>query len=147
MPKQVNICNDYVVTCLTWKDLEKLGINSDDIEWSDYGFSRHKDHYRNEENLPFITKQLQNIWYNDWVEQGSTDEGTCTLGNALQINVIPKRCKNQKTLNIALFPANKVQGNVSKGKSSHRALKVLNEKLAALFGNEVKASYFDGNMD
>lgn len=146
MPKQITSkYSDYVVTCLTWKDLEKLGINSDDIEWSDYGFSRHKDHYRNEENLPFITKQLQNIWYNDWVEQGSQDNGTCTLGNALQINVIPKRCKNRKTLNIAFSPP--AQGNLGKAQSSHRALKILNEKLAALFGNEVKASYFDGNMD
>tara|TARA_R100000781_G_C4017913_1_gene106008 strand:+ start:154 stop:591 length:438 start_codon:yes stop_codon:yes gene_type:complete len=145
MPKEINLYGDRIVKCLTWKDLEKLGINSDDINWSNYGGSLHKTAFKDYDEKPEIIADLEMTWHNDWINQGGKDEGSCTLGNSLQLRVLPKRCKYPKYFDIALAP--RVQGNISKANSSRNALKKLNNKLSTLFGEEIKATYNDGNMD
>ena len=45
MVKQINLGssdNPWQVTTLEWKDLKKLGINSDDIKWCRYSGGTHK---------------------------------------------------------------------------------------------------------
>jgi len=149
MVKQINLGstdNPWQVTTLEWKDLKKLGINSDDIKWCKYTGGTHKAEYsRNGMVLPPFMRELSDTWYEDWVKQGSKDDGTCTGGNALQVRVIPKRCKYPYDFNIAKAPP--AQGNIGKSASSKRALEKLNKKLKDLFGDQIQGSYYDGWMD
>ena len=107
MVKQINLGssdNPCQVTTLEWKDLIKLGINSDDIKWCRYTGGTHKAQYsRNGMVLPPFMKELSDTWYDDWVKQGCKDDGTCTGGNSLRVRVIPKRCKYPYYFNIAKY--------------------------------------------
>jgi hypothetical protein len=94
--------------------------------------------------LPGIIATAERIWLEEWVRQGK-DEGTCTGGNAIQVDVIPKRHKYPLKLNLACAPRG--QGNVSKEMSCDGALKFINDTLKSLFGDQIKASYYDGWMD
>jgi len=94
--------------------------------------------------LPGIIATAERIWLEEWVRQGK-DEGTCTGGNAIQVDVIPKRHKYPLKLNLACAPRG--QGNVSKEMSCNGALKFINDTLESLFGDQIKASYYDGWMD
>ena len=131
---------------LEWKDLEKLGIKSEDIRWSKYTGGTHKDRYSREGKiLPGIMACAERMWFDEWVQQGSKDEGTCTCGNAIQVDVIPKRHKYPMKLNLADAP--RVQGNVSKAASRYSALNYINNQLKELFGDKIQATYYDGWMD
>ena len=152
MVKQINLGstdNPWQVTALEWKDLKKLGINSDDIRWCKHTGGTHKAEYYSTRKdgmvLPSFMKDLSDTWYEDWVKQGSKDDGTCTGGNSLQVRVIPKRCKYPYYFNIAKSPP--AQGNVGKAASSDRALEKLNKKLKDVFGDQIQGSYYDGWMD
>ena len=134
----------YQIPVLEWKDLEKLGIKSEDISWSKYAGSTHKHKFSRDKMLPGIIATAERIWLEDWVRLGK-DEGTCTGGNAIQVNVIPKRHKYPLKLNLACAPRG--QGNVSKEMSCDGALKFINDTLKSLFGDQIKASYYDGWMD
>ena len=134
----------YQGPVLEWKDLEKLGIKSEDISWSTYAGSNHKHRYSRDKMLPGIIATAERIWLEEWVRQGK-DEGTCTGGNAIQVDVIPKRHKYPLKLNLACAPRG--QGNVSKEMSCEGALKFINDTLKSLFGDQIKASYYDGWID
>jgi len=138
--------DNWSVPVLEWKDLEKLGIKSDDVKWCKYTGGTHKNRYsRGEEPVPSIMAQAEEIWEETWRAQGSMDQGTCTCGNAIQVDVIPKRHKYPTKLNLAHAP--RVQGNVSKAASRQGALNFINNRLKELFGDQIKASYYDGWMD
>jgi hypothetical protein len=148
MVKQINLGSTddpYKVTALEWKDLKKLGIDNDDIRWCKHTGGTHKAEYSRDQNLPPFMKELSDTWYEDWVKQGSKDDGTCTGGNSLRVEVIPKRCKYPNYFNIAKSPP--AQGNLGKAASSKRALEKLNKKLKDLFGGQIQGSYYDGWMD
>jgi hypothetical protein len=135
----------YQVPVLEWKDLEKLGIKSEDINWSTYAGSNHRHRYSEDKMMPGIIATAERIWLEEWIAQGRKDEGTCTGGNAIQVQVIPKRKISPYSLNLACAP--RVQGNVSKAASMDGALKFINDTLKSLFGDQIKASYYDGWMD
>ena len=138
--------DNWSVPVLEWKDLEKLGIKSDDVKWCKYTGGTHKNRYsRGEEPVPSIMAQAEEIWEETWRAQGSMDQGTCTCGNAIQVDVIPKRHKYPMKLNLAHAP--RAQGNVSKAASRYSALNYINNQLKELFGDQIKASYYDGWMD
>lgn len=136
----------YQVPVLEWKDLEKLGIKSEDINWCTYVGGNHKARYSDDKMLPGIIATAERIWLEEWRAQGSKDEGTCTGGNAIQVQVIPKRKRRPYSLNLAKAPF-APQGNVSKAASRHGALKFINDTLKSLFGDQIRASYYDGWMD
>lgn len=146
MVKVYKYTDTWQTTALEWKDLEKLGIKSEDIKWCKYTGGDHVNRYKRENNfLPGFMACAERIWLDEWIEQGSKDEGTCTGGNAIQVDVIPKRHKYPMKLNLAKAP--NVQGNVSKAASRHGALKYINDKLKEVFGNQIQATYYDGWMD
>ena len=146
MVKVYKYSDDWETTALEWKDLEKLNIKSEDINWCKHTGGTHKDRYSREGKiLPGIMACAERIWFEEWVEQGSKDEGTCTGGNAIRVDVIPKRHKYPMKLNLAHAP--RAQGNVSKAASRYGALKYINNQLKELFGDKIQATYYDGWID
>ena len=147
MVKVYKYSESWEVPALEWRDLETLGIKSEDVEWSKYVGGAHKNRWSRDpdKKLPEIIAKAEEIWLRSWQDAGCPDEGTCTGGNALQVMVIPKRCKYPTRLNIAHAP--NAQGNLGKASTRRKAEEYLNEKLKKYFGDKIKVSYYDGWMD
>jgi hypothetical protein len=73
-------------------------------------------------------KEAKSIWLRTFIEQGSNDEGTCTLGD----NISTPYGKIQAPV--------QMQGNVAKWKTAQPVLQFL-------AANGIKAEYNEGRMD
>jgi len=80
----------------------------------------------------------ENRWYEEWVSQGSKDEGTCCGGKGIQIWYVAPRQRSADRVTFVNSPP--CQGNVSAYKSVEPALKYLEDC-------EIEAFYYDGWMD
>jgi len=80
----------------------------------------------------------QNLWYQEWREQGGDDSGTCTGGKALQVWYIGKG--KRKPVKVAISRCDWVQGNVSAQRSKEPAINYLEQK-------GIFVEYYDGWMD
>lgn len=85
-----------------------------------------------------IIDAAKNMWYQEWVNQGAVDEGTCCGGKAIQVVFLGKGCRKYEMLSIV--GCGFVQGNVAASKS----VKPVLDYLAA---NGIEAEYYDGWMD
>lgn len=87
--------------------------------------------------LPII-KSAEYLWYQNWLDNGGIDEGTCCGGKAIQVYYIGK---GKRKLSVkSIVPCSFVQGNVAAAKSVKPVLEFLEQ-------NGIKASYYDGWMD
>lgn len=75
-----------------------------------------------------ILKEAKSIWLRTFIEQGSNDEGTCTLGD------------NISTPYGKITAPVQMQGNVAKWKTAQPVLQFL-------AANGIKAEYNEGRMD
>ncbi len=75
-----------------------------------------------------ILNQALAIWTQEYINQGSNDEGTCTLGDNISTPYGKIRAPIQ------------MQGNVAKWKTAQPVLQFLAE-------NGIKAEYNEGRMD
>lgn len=75
-----------------------------------------------------ILNQALAIWTQEYINQGSNDEGTCTIGD----NISTPYGKIKAPI--------QMQGNVAKWKTAQPVLKFLAE-------NNIKAEYNEGRMD
>jgi glutathione synthase/RimK-type ligase-like ATP-grasp enzyme len=75
-----------------------------------------------------ILNQALAIWTQEYINQGSNDEGTCTIGD----NISTPYGKIKAPI--------QMQGNVAKWKTAQPVLKFLAE-------NGIKAEYNEGRMD
>lgn len=89
-------------------------------------------------NLHGLALAAESLWYNEWVKQGSHDEGSCCLGKGFEIYYLPKRAR--RPVPRMIVHCNFVQGNVSAYKTGH----VVKDYLAK---HGVLADYNDGVMD
>jgi hypothetical protein len=80
----------------------------------------------------------ENAWYNEWVDQGKQNLGTCCLGKGIQIWYRGPRKRSAVPLTVV--PSPPCQGNVSAYKSSGPAMEYLKEC-------GIEAEYYDGRMD
>lgn len=80
----------------------------------------------------------QNLWYQEWREQGGDDSGTCTGGKALQVWYVGKG--KRKPVQVAISRCDWVQGNISAQRSKDSAIQYLEDK-------GIKVTYYDGWMD
>jgi hypothetical protein len=80
----------------------------------------------------------QNIWFQNWKEQGAQDQGTCTGGKGLRVWYLGKGKKKPSELTITR--CDWVQGNVSAQRSKDPAIQYLKDK-------GIFATYNDGWMD
>jgi hypothetical protein len=78
------------------------------------------------------------IWRREWLAQGGKDEGTCTLGKALEVYYLRPRARRPSSLSIA--SGDFVQGNVAAYKSAKPALEYLRAQ-------GLMVEYNDGVMD
>jgi len=85
-----------------------------------------------------IFDEAEDIWYDEWERQGSTDEGTCCGGKGIQIWVARPRKRSANLATVILSP--NCQGNISAQKSVDPALKFLAD-------HGVDAEYYDGWED
>ena len=140
MVKVYKYTEDWQEPVLDWRDLETLGIKSEDVEWNRYVAGCHKNTWSRDpdKKLPEIIAKATEIWLRSWQDAGCPDEGTCTGGNALQVMVIPKRRKYPTRLNLARAP--NAQGNVGKAATRDKAEEYLNEKLTQYFVDKIKVS-------
>jgi len=83
-------------------------------------------------------REAQNLWYEEWQNLGSKDEGTCCGGKSIRVYFIPKGKRKVEEMPIAA--CGWVQGNVSAAKSVAPALAYLAQK-------GIQAEYYDGWMD
>ena len=90
------------------------------------------------EKLMPIFEQATQIWYDEWVKQGSKNEGTCCGGKGLETWYVRPRCRGARPINIVRCDF--VQGNVAAQKTYKKALKFLEK-------NKINAKYNDGWMD
>ena len=90
------------------------------------------------EKLTEIFQTTRSIWYEEWVEQGEKDEGSCCGGKGLEVYYVAPRCRSAKPINIV--KCDWVQGNISANKSSSKALNFLKK-------NNINATYNDGWLD
>lgn len=77
------------------------------------------------EKLTNFFKYAEDLWYDDWVKQGSKDEGTCCGGKGIEVEYLAPRKRYPTTINIVR--CNWVQGNLSAQRSVKRALDYLKE--------------------
>jgi|TARA_R110002051_G_scaffold133052_1_gene206553 hypothetical protein len=82
--------------------------------------------------------EAKDIWYDEWVRQGSTDEGSCCGGKGIQVWAALPRKRSAKPGTIINSPP--CQGNVSAFSSVGPALKFLAD-------HGVAAEYYDGWVD
>lgn len=96
--------------------------------------------YQREDLAKFagFIKHARDIWYDEWVKQGSKDEGTCCGGKGIEVWYFAPRKQTPETTNIV--SCNWVQGNLSAARSVKPALAYLKEC-------GIEASYNDGWMD
>jgi hypothetical protein len=98
------------------------------------------DAYQDEDlvsKMPII-KAAEYLWYQNWLDNGGVDEGTCCGGKAIQVYYIGK---GKRKLSVkSIVPCSFVQGNLPAAKSVQPVL----DYLAA---NGIKAFYYDGWMD
>jgi len=85
-----------------------------------------------------VIDAAENMWYQEWVKQGTVDQGTCCGGKAIQVVFIGKGCRKYEMLSIV--NCGFVQGNIAASKSVQPVLDYL-----AI--NGIKAQYYDGWMD
>ena len=90
------------------------------------------------ELLCTVGKKAQDLWYEEWKNQGGKDEGTCCGGKAIRVYFIPKG--KRKVEEVPIAACSWVQGNISASKSVAPALAYL-----AQMG--IEAEYYDGWMD
>jgi hypothetical protein len=104
------------------------------------GTGKFVDAYEQEDlnKLRPVLAKAQELWINEWVAQGSTDEGTCTGGKGIQIWYRGPRKRSANPRTVVRGP--NVQGNVSAARSNTGAL-------AYLHSLGIDASYYDGWMD
>jgi hypothetical protein len=84
----------------------------------------------------FIT-HAENLWYDEWVKQGSKEEGTCCGGKGISVWFIGPRKRSAEPRNI--IACRWVQGNLSASRSVQPALDYLKEC-------GIEAEYNDGWM-
>jgi hypothetical protein len=85
-----------------------------------------------------VFQAAESKWYDEWVDQGSTDEGTCCGGKGIQVWHVKKGSRVAKRRTVISAPP--VQGNVSAARSKDGALNYLKE-------HGIDAYYYDGWMD
>ena len=85
-----------------------------------------------------LFQKAKDIWYQDWIKQGSTDEGSCCGGKGISIWYVGKRERSAKPANVV--SCSWVQGNISASKSVKGAL-------AFLKSHNIDCTYNDGWMD
>ena len=78
------------------------------------------------------------LWYDEWVKQGSKSYGSCCMGKAITINYLRPRCKYPMKLKVVKSPP--CQGNVSASDCVSPALEYLRSK-------GIECEYYDGRMD
>lgn len=80
----------------------------------------------------------QNIWYQNWKDQGGHDVGTCTGGKGLRVWYLGKG--KRKPVEMTITRCDWVQGNLSASASVKPAIKYLKDQ-------GINATYYDGWMD
>ena len=85
-----------------------------------------------------VLAAAQQIWYDEWVSQGSQDIGSCCGGKAIRVYFVGKGCRKYEMQSVV--KCSWVQGNISASRSVQPAL----DYLAA---NGIEAEYYDGWMD
>jgi hypothetical protein len=95
-----------------------------------------------EESDREMLAQFKNIceydWHNNWVKQGSKDEGTCCLGKGIKVYFLPKGKRLPREVYLARCDF--VQGNVA----AYKASKPVMERLES---EGIACWYDDGRMD
>lgn len=85
-----------------------------------------------------VIHNAKQLWFNEWQEQGSKDEGSCCGGKGIQVWFVAPRKRSAKPVNI--ISCSWVQGNVSAQRSVASALDYLK-------AHDIDATYNDGWMD
>lgn len=83
-----------------------------------------------------LYEQAKKMWYQDWLDQGGEDVGSCCLGKGISI----KGDVDQFGFGNNIVECNWVQGNMSASRSVKRALAFLQD-------SGVDCHYNDGRMD
>jgi hypothetical protein len=90
------------------------------------------------EKIAAFVKYAEDLWYSEWVRQGSKDEGTCCGGKGIEVWYFAPRKRRPDTINIVRCTW--VQGNISAQRSMLPALAYLKEC-------GIECTYNDGWMD
>ena len=85
-----------------------------------------------------IIHNAEHLWFNEWVEAGSKDEGSCCGGKGIEVWFLGPRKRAAKPSRI--ITCSWVQGNIS-------AQRTVQSALAYLKAHGIKAEYTDGWMD
>jgi len=85
-----------------------------------------------------IFNKAKDIWFQEWVDQGSKDEGSCCGGKGISAWYVRPRCRSAEPFNIVR--CGWVQGNISASESVKPALEYLKSK-------GIDCDYNDGWMD
>ena len=80
----------------------------------------------------------QNLWFQEWKEQGGQDVGSCCGGKSLRVWYLDKG--KRKPIELPIARCGWVQGNLSASRSVKPAIDYLASK-------GIKANYFDGWLD
>jgi len=90
------------------------------------------------DNIRPVLKEAERIWYDEWVRQGCTDNGTCCGGKGIQIWYLKPRGRSAQETTVINCPP--VQGNQSAYASVQPALDFLKSQ-------DIESWYYDGWMD
>lgn len=90
------------------------------------------------ERLREVIHNAEHLWFNEWVEQGSKDEGSCCGGKGIEVWFIAPRKRCAQPRNI--IHCSWVQGNIA-------AQRTVKSALAYLKANGIECRYNDGWMD
>ena len=80
-------------------------------------------------------EKAHEIWVAEWIAQGQTDEGSCTLNKGLQIWYRGPRKRSAEEKTVVKAPP--VQGNLSAARSYEPAWKYLKDQ-------GIESEYYDG---